>query len=278
MNNLIKKYLFSLIYVVSDIFIEVNNKYIEYIQTTYCDNEYKNINFVMIKNFDSLDEIKQNKKIFLELHSNSDSEYIIGLRRIPLFPNIMLYKKYILNYFYNINKYKNIFEEKVFDDDINNYAVYKLNKTNKLIQIDLIDPNHYNIIKKNLITNYIIISNILSYIDNNKYPEISYDSDNYDWINLFNKWIEPIEPYNIFYDKLLEKKINKKIIEIDGEIYTDILCFRNLIQLEYKNAQKIFYSNIENLDNNIENQYIIMPILYSTYRINKQGKIIIILH
>jgi len=63
----------------------------------------------------------------------------------------------------------------------------------------------------------------------------------------------------------------KKKIILDDEIYTDILCFRNFIQMDYSNGLRFLYSNEIN-------KHLEMPILYTTYRIDKDGNILTILH
>jgi hypothetical protein len=57
----------------------------------------------------------------------------------------------------------------------------------------------------------------------------------YNYEKLFNIWIEPIEPDDIInYHSILERKINEENVEIDGLVYTDVLCYRNFIQYEYQ--------------------------------------------
>lgn len=58
---------------------------------------------------------------------------------------------------------------------------------------------------------------------------------------------------------------------IDGNVYRDILYFINFIQNDYANLLRMLYPN--------ENTNILqMPFLYTTYKINYQGKILTILH
>jgi hypothetical protein len=167
-----------------------------------------------------------------------------------------------------------LFNETIFNNIIDKYTIYEYDTNKKSMQVHLIQSDKYKIISNNINISYILISNILSYTTSHKYQEITEDNYNYNDRELFNKWIKPIEPdHTTNYKKLLEIKINKETVKIDGLIYTDILCYRNFIQFDYQSAVRISYPNSNNI---IESIY--MPILFTTYRINQQNRILTILH
>lgn len=290
-NFYILNYIFYPIYYCYDIFIQLNKEYIDYIETTYCSNNNNStyttseLDFIMTKNFNSLDEIKSNTTIFVDSFYNllNNEEYVIGLRKLSLLSKIyFLTKNLFSNPKLSSNNTQEI-NEMLFDDNFNKYTIYTHNKnstnsvnTVKSIQVHLINSNTYKIINKNISVNYILISNILTYISNNEYPEITEDNYNYNDGQLFNKWIKPIEPIDtINYKKILERKINEENVKIDGLIYTDIFCYRNLIQSDYQTGLRILYPNSDS-DDSIKS--ICMPILFTTYRVNQQGFILTILH
>jgi hypothetical protein len=290
LNSLISNYFFKPIYNIYDIFVLINNEYIDYVKKIYGSNitdadSESNLDFVMTNKFDNLDEIKSNSKIFIktfikptQTNLDNEIEYVIGFRKIHLFYKIVRFIHY-LNEYLNFTNYGDFTEEKLFSNNIESYTIYKLNLHRKSIQIHLISSNSYQKIKKNISVNYILISNILYYSNSEKYTEIiysNYDYSNYDddYKQLLDKWIEPIDPDDYSnYKKISSLKINEEIIKIDNNIYTDILCFRNFIQYDYQNGLRILYPNPNEI-----NEFNKMPILFTTYRINENKQILTILH
>lgn len=286
-NLYTSNYIFYPIYCVFDIFIQLNKEYVEYVKTTYSpisvpnqNNSISALDFVMVKNFNTPDEIKYNQNIFVNICSNKynvKTEYIISLRKVPLFPKITLLVEYSTGNYNLIADKEKLFNEAIFNSVINKFTVYEYNNDNKTIKVHLTHSDKYKKIKKNISTHFILISNILNYIgENNKYPEITENDYDYNYEKLFNMWIEPIESDNVIdYKKILERKINEEIVEIDGFVYTDILCYRNFIQCEYQAGLRILYPITEDI---IQDDIIHMPVLFTTYRINQQGQILTILH
>lgn len=284
-NLYTKNYFFYPMYCVINIFIELNKEYIYYIKTIQTpiedfDDKVSELDFIMIKNFNSLDEIKLNSKVFINNFSNkynANIEYVIGLRKITLFSKITLLIEYFIGQYNLILEREKLFNEAIFNSAISKFTIYEYNIDKKSIKVHLTQSDKYKKIKNNILTSYILVSNILSYIgSNDKYCEITEDYYNYNYEELFDKWIEPIEPDDTTnYKKLLEQKINEENIKIDDLEYTDILCYRNFIQLDYQTGLRILYPVSDNIN---QNTLISMPILYTTYRINKQGQILSILH
>lgn len=296
-NLYTSNYIFYPIHYIFDIFFQLNEEYIKYVKTTYSpmsisisipipipipnQNNYISIlDFAMIKNFNTLDEIKSNPNVFVNICSNIynvETEYVISLRKVSLFPKITLLVEYLVGNYNLIMDKEKLFNEAIFDSVINKFTIYEYNNDKKTIKVHLTHPDKYKKIKKNISTYFILLSNILNYIGgNNKYPEITENDYDYNYSQLFDMWIEPIEPDNIIdYKKIFERKINEEIIEIDGLVYTDILCYRNFIQYEYQAGLRILYPRTDNI---IQNDIIHMPILFTTYRINQQGQILTILH
>lgn len=299
-NSYKLKYFVLPLYYLVDIFKQINKEYDDYIDKLYNDNVNTHEgadffpDFIIPTQFDNLNSIKSNSKIFVheyivtkptQINTNTQTnpnmnidmdinKYIVSLRNDSIylwFVNKFLYRNFISN---NFNE---LWEKKIFDNKINNYTIYKLNTKTNLIQVHLIQSNLYKIIKQNIFKNYILISNILAL--DSKYNEITDLNYNYDYDELFTKWIEPIEPIepvepiesNTDYKKLLSMKISEETIVIGEQVYTDILCFRNFIQIDYLSGLRFLYQN--NPDENL-----IMPILYTKYRTNKLGQVLTILH
>lgn len=283
--NLLANYFFYPIYLIYDIFMDLNKEYMDYVKSTYSSTNDDDVlsyttsielDFIMIKNFETLDEIKLNSKVFVGSYydSSNDGEYIIGLRKIPLFSKISLLVEYLKGNRNLLVDKKKLFNETIFNSIIDKYTIYEYDKNKKSIQVHLIQSYKYKITFNNISTSYIIISNILNYIASDKYQAIIEDNYNYNDRKLFDKWIEPINPDDTTnYKKLLERKINKETVKIDGLLYTDILCYRNFIQSDYQSAIRILYPNTNDI-----NETIYMPILFTTYRINRQNQILTILH
>lgn len=271
-----------------NIFIKINKEYIDYINTIYNKEDIQNnlkskLDFVMLKNFNNLNEIETNCNF---IKKDRYDKNIICLKNNTLFCKLIYWWNY--NFISNILNNSYTENEIIFCDQMNYFAIYSLKKNNYsnytnindnkfFIQVHLPQPNSYQIIKKNLINNYIIINNILSNFNIN-IKELNQDNlSNYNYNKLFEDWIRPIEPNDEvnFKKLLLVGKIDEDKIEIDGEVYNDILCFRNFIQSDYLHGLKIFYPNINNNDNI---KYLQMPLLFTTYRINEKGQIMLILH
>jgi hypothetical protein len=94
-NYYTSNYFFYPIYLVYNIFMEINKEYIDYVKSTYSSSTNddvssyttsKGLDFIMIKNFETTNEIKSNSKVFVGSYydSSNDCEYIIGLKKIPL--------------------------------------------------------------------------------------------------------------------------------------------------------------------------------------------------
>lgn len=284
--NLLANYFFYPIYLVYNIFMELNKEYMDYVKSTYSSTNDDDdvlsyttsieLDFIMIKNFETLYEIKLNSKVFVSSYydNSNNSEYIIGLRKISLFPKITLLMEYLKGNHNLVVDNKKLFNKTIFNNIIDKYTIYEYDRNKKSIQVHIIQSDKYKITFNNISTSYILISNILNYIASDKYQEIIEDNYNYNDRELFDKWIEPINPDDTTnYKKLLERKINRETVKIDGLLYTDILCYRNFIQSDYQSAIRILYPNTNDI-----NETIYMPILFTTYRINQQNQILTILH
>lgn len=294
----ILKCIFLPIYFLIDVFWQIDVEYQKYIYLTYAntndlnddyEKNHNSLTFIMPRKFHDLIEIKLNHEIFIkqydiskynqiinqidnsndisyDLYDYDESDsiiYIVSLRNNTLYSKLFNW----WNSDFIPSDFNEFMEKNIFDSKINNYAIYKFNPTTNFIQVHLIPFESYKIIKKKLLQNYILISNILAL--NNKYAEITDDNYNYEYEKLFTRWIEPIEPSDVNnYKKILKLKINEEQITIDNNVYTDVLCFRNFIQIDYSNEYNSTYSD-ESLK---------MPMLYTTYRIDKHGNILTILH
>jgi hypothetical protein len=126
--------------------------------------------------------------------------------------------------------------------------------------------------------NSILISNIIRY--NNKYSDKSNLSEYESYDNLYNEWIKPIEPEDKSnYEKITQMAIDTNTTESNNSTHTDITCYRNFIQKDFK-------LNLIELFGDIESELKSMPILYTTYRIfpdsnsnsNSNSNVITILH
>jgi len=286
-NNYTSKYFFLPIYFLINIFKEINSEYVNYIKLLYADNidneKQHELFFIMPKQFNCLEDINCDSRFFIKEYTsvktnqintnepNVDNKlhaikYIITLRKDTIYFRLLNF----YNYNFIPNTLGELIEDKIFNSKICNYTIYKFNLETKQIQIHLIPHESYKKIKQIIFNNYIVISNILAL--NSEYKEITWDNYNYEYNNLFNKWIEPIEPSdNMGYKKLTILKMNEEKIMVNNEIYTDILCFRNFIQLDYSNGLRLLYSNDPD-------KHLVMPILYTTYRIDNTGNILTILH
>lgn len=261
------------IYFLIGFFFQIDKTFRNEIEITFGDddinpNTNSNDNYIMINNEEDFYKLKKNKNLFVK--SYFDSELSKSFTDCKYFNIIMLrdetpYSIYFYKPFHlvNFNCY--------FAYNTTKYSLYKLNT----ITYDLVIHNYSNNIKfifSSISENYQMIQNILNYKHN--YNQITTFSN----INeLYNKWIEPIEPSDkTNWDKITKNYIDKKEYQLDNIKYTDIITFRNFIQ-------KDFYDNIEHLTKNPNQSYPLdndfEQLLNKTiYRINNNtGKIITIL-
>jgi hypothetical protein len=224
-----------------------------------CEEEEKLYNCVMIDDFNSFDNLEKNKNIFIKRYYTNDKKNI--------YENILTLRENIL---FAVHFYKPIhfyYLEYYVENKPELYTTYKLNtKTNDII-IDVSSNNNNLLIKKIIRDNFIEMANVLEY--SKKYSK----EDLGGWENVYNCWINPIEPSDkINYLRLISMSNNTREIEINNVEYTEIYCLRNLIQKE-------FFENLKELYKNEESPFGELNHLSTIYRINKtNGNIITIIH
>lgn len=263
-----KNYLFFPIYFLIGLLFQIEKMYSDEINKLHsdpkeyeCEEEEKLYNFIMIDDKNSFDNLEKNKNIFIKRYYKSDKnnlntyDNILTLRENILFA-VHFYKPL---HFYYLDYY--------VENKPELYTRYKLNtKTNDII-IDVPSNNNNLLIKKIIRDNYIEMTNVLEY--SKKYSEEDFKG----WENLYNCWINPIEPSDkINYQRLIYMSQDIRQIEINNIKYTEIYCMRNLIQKE-------FFGNLKELYGNEESPFGELNYLLTIYRINKtNGNIITIIH
>ena len=259
-------YVFVPIYFFISLIYQINylqhNEIKKLFDKDFDDNENEqNLNFVMITKPNDLDDIIKNKNIFIKKYNSIENE--------QKYLNILTLRE---NIPWNADFYRPIHEiylEYFVKTKCESYTIYKINtKTNDLI-IHTPMNNSQLIIKNTIKNNFIMVANVLGY--NKKYNPIDYDN----WESLYNSWIKPIEPTDsINYEKIINIPIKTEQIIIDNITYTDITCFRNFIQKDFKSNLAELYSNNDEKENNLKK----IPYLYTTYRIDLDSNIITILY
>jgi len=251
-------FLIGLIYQIDYLFkLEINELYFD--NNIVSENSDNKFNFIMTTT-KNIDEIINNKNIFLKKYYINENEYlkILTLREnIPW--SVDFYKPFHFLFLNNYLKTKSKL-----------YTEYIINiKTSDLIIHSPLDNSEF--IVENYIKKYYELIKLV--LNNNE------SNNNFnDHKSLFILWKKPIEPSDIEnYKKIINTPIEKKNIKINDIMYTDIKCYRNFIQKKFV----INLKNLSTLNNdlnfvlNLNNNLLNMPFLYTTYRINQNNNDII---
>lgn len=239
------------------------DNYVDNYVDDYIENQNNNLekdemdNIIIPTDFTSLNEIINNQNIFI--------------RKIKTYKYLNDYTCILARKFdcwYGFLMIKIIDSNKKIEqiENFPNYIIYMKNLNSNQIFIDM----QKKLILENTLKTFKkyndLIPNILAYSSN-------YNSSEYIDMNIFfENWTKPIEPTDKEnYEKLIKNQILTQVNIKNGIKYTDIVCYRNLMQKDFK-------SNLDELYKFDNNELQQIPYLFTTYRENSHKQIIMILH
>lgn len=167
-----------------------------------------------------------------------------------------------------------------FDELNDSCILYQVNLNTGYTIVDITNFDKLQTIKNAIAKNFILVANIMEYCDDYEQKEGMigdtpkelrelYEHDDYKSVawktfeDLYADWTRPIEPTDNDFKKLTDMALSrtKKII---GEYeYTDIICYRNFLQRDFKAKFETLYNNCSDITQSELNT---LPILLTTYR------------
>jgi len=220
------------------------------------DNQNK-FDFSMVTESNTIDDIIGNKNIFIKKYYSTEYD--------QTYLNVLVLRE---NIPWAIEYYRPmylLFLENFLETNSKLYLIYKTNLDTSSLTIYAPINNSQSIIKNIIQKNFISIINILGY--DSKYNYCYFLNPE----KLYIEWIKPIEPTDkLNYKKITEMSIETKNVLVNGIQYTDITCFRNFIQKDFK-------FNLEELFWNEETEFKNIQFLYTIYRIDSESNITTIL-
>jgi hypothetical protein len=240
---------------------ENEHEYYKNIITLQDENDDLKKNIIVPANFESLDQIKNNKNIYIQKFSKN--KYSNNYDCVLAGQTNNLVGFFYIKFFNFVKTIEQI-------ENSSGYSVYMLNLESNQIIIDIQKKYVLDYTFKIFNKYYDIVPHILAY--SSKYESSEYVDVDVDIDYFFNNWIKPIEPTDKEnYLQLTQNKILTNLEIINGIQYTDIICYRNFLQKDFKSYLDELYKS----DNNELQQ---IPYLYTTYRENSQKQIIMIIH